>query len=335
MIGKPPTITYEGIGYNAKHKSPYVNGRSNPIYPSQMESHSLSRPSLGSSSFSEYDDLGDFEGRFESRTTLGGVSHEQKFTMKPKTSRGFLNRFKGSSPQDDKPPGKRLKALRSMGSLRGKSSTTFRKSSAPSPKLPLPATLQLKVDLTLDDIDWTKSLDSELNARNGSSTGSTRSNSRRSTSFTSTPPKNAMSLPTSPTPSARTFSGGHSVTSSNSPHMTLSTALIAASHAESSKGTHNDLLQILNHDNQPWGFSYSSYPHKVRLWYGDKDEKIAENAVRWMERTMGQDRCIVSVVRGGDHALMFNTEVVLEVFDYVLSTWKVREPIRRRPADRR
>lgn len=328
MIGKPPTITYEGIGYNAR-KSAKVNGRSNPVYPSQIDAHSISRPSLGSSSFSEYDDLRDFEGRFESRSTLGAGSPESKFfTTKPKSSRGFLNRFKGSSfPHDEKAPGaKKLKGLRSMGSLKGKSSTTG-KVADPSPQIPLPRSLQIEVDLSLHDLDWTKSINSEMRDSSSINTG------RRSISFTS--PKTAMSVPPSPTTSSMTSSYAHSISSNNTSPMTLSNALFAASHAESAKGTHNDLLQILNHDNQPWGFSYSSYPHRVRLWYGDRDEKIAENAVRWMERTMGNERCTVEVVRGADHALMFNTEVVLEVFDYLLSTWKVGEPVARRPASGR
>jgi len=98
--------------------------------------------------------------------------------------------------------------------------------------------------------------------------------------------------------------------------------LIAASHAESAKGTHNDLLQILNHDNQPWGFSYAAYPHNVRVWYGDKDEKIAEHAVRWMERTMGGDRCMVKVVKNADHGLMYRSSVVVEVLERLLGSWR-------------
>jgi hypothetical protein len=336
MIGKPPTITYEGIGYNAR-PSAKSNSRSNPVYPSQMDTHSISRPSLGSSSFSEYDDLKDFEGRFESRSTLGAGNQESKFsTTKTKSSRRFLERLKGSSfPHDEKTSGtKKLKGLRSMGSLKGKSST-IRKVTDPSPQIPLPPSLQIEVDLSLHDLDWTKSLNSELGVRRDSSSINTGPG-RRSISFTA--PKTAMSVPPSPTTSSMTSSYAHSIssntTNTTSP-MTLSNALFAASHAESAKGTHNDLLQILNHDNQPWGFSYSSYPHKVRLWYGDRDEKIAENAVRWMERTMGNDRCTVKVVKGADHALMFNTEVVLEVFDYLLSTWKVGEPVARRPASGR
>ncbi|KAK2461761.1 hypothetical protein APHAL10511_006224 [Amanita phalloides] len=339
MIGKPPTITYEGIGYNAQRsaRSAQPNGRSNPVYPSQVDAHSASRPSLGSSSFSEYDDLRDFEGRFESRSTLGAGNHEFKFfTTKPKLSKGFLERLKGSSLQDEKASSvKKLKGLRSVGSLKGKTNTT-RKSTEPSVQAHRPPPLRIEVDLNLPDLDWTRSISSEASVRNDSSsinTGPSRSSSRRSVSFTS--PQNTMSAPSSPTPSAMTSAYAHSTTSNTPSPMTLSNALIAASHAESAKGTHNDLLQILNHDNQPWGFSYSTYPHKVRLWYGDRDEKIAENAVRWMERTMGGDRCTVKVVKGADHALMFNTEVMLEVFDYFLSTWKTGEPIARRPTSER
>ncbi|KAF8349891.1 hypothetical protein F5887DRAFT_942805 [Amanita rubescens] len=247
MIGKPPTITYEGIGYNAR-PSAKSNSRSNPVYPSQMDTHSISRPSLGSSSFSEYDDLKDFEGRFESRSTLGAGNQESKFsTTKTKSSRRFLERLKGSSfPHDEKTSGtKKLKGLRSMGSLKGKSST-IRKVTDPSPQIPLPPSLQIEVDLSLHDLDWTKSLNSELGVRRDSSSINTGPG-RRSISFTA--PKTAMSVPPSPTTSSMTSSYAHSIssntTNTTSP-MTLSNALFAASHAESAKGTHNDLLQILN-----------------------------------------------------------------------------------------
>ena len=89
-------------------------------------------------------------------------------------------------------------------------------------------------------------------------------------------------------PASPTISTQSTTSIGDSYQAALGAALIAASHAESAKGTHNDLLQILNHDNHPWGFSYTSYPHMVKVWYGDKDEKIAENAVRWMEKTIPQ-----------------------------------------------
>jgi hypothetical protein len=102
----------------------------------------------------------------------------------------------------------------------------------------------------------------------------------------------------------------------------LASALIAASHAEAAKGVHSDLLQILNHSGKPWGFSYVTYPHPVRVWYGDRDEKIAENAVRWMERTMGADKCHVNLVKGADHSLMYNSSVVIEALEHIRDSWR-------------
>ncbi|OBZ78784.1 hypothetical protein A0H81_00607 [Grifola frondosa] len=138
----------------------------------------------------------------------------------------------------------------------------------------------------------------------------------------------SVSLGTKSTASPVSFLPQSPASENNAPTATqsfqaaLGNALIAASHAESSKGTHNDLVQILNHDRQPWGFSYTAYPHNVRIWYGDKDEKIAENAVRWMENAMGPDKCNVKVVRGADHSLMFKSGVVVDVLERLCEYWR-------------
>ncbi|GLB36349.1 putative hydrolase [Lyophyllum shimeji] len=355
MIGKPPTIAYEGIGYDAhatakpsperRASSPQTNGSLDAHYASLQETRS--RPSIGSSIFSEYDDLRDFDGRFESRSTLGAGSTrpslqgplvgETKLANKRKTSRGFLNRLKGSSnspqsPTEEKslPGGKTLKALRSMGSLKGKSATA-KESKLPTPQLP--PSLQIDVGLGLTDLDWPRtqselSLDRDpfaatpprLSTASGGPYG--RSSGRRSISFTS--PKATLSMPSSPSMSMSTANSSlvAGIVPGSSYQAVLGNALIAASHAESAKGTHNDLLQILNHENHPWGFSYTSYPHHVQVWYGDKDEKIAENAVRWMAKAMGEDRCSVKVVKGADHGLMYRSGVVVEVLEQVLTFWK-------------
>lgn len=356
MIGKPPTLAYEGIGYNVersvsaqvKPAPNRANGNLSVIYPSHAEGRP--RPSMGS--FSEYDDLGDFEGRFESRSTLGvgarpqysrtGSENKISTTGKRKTSRGFLERLKGgssspqpASPTDDKPnSGKRLKALRSMGSLKGKTPSAAPSSYHGSKKVePSSPTLpQFEVGLGFEDMKWTKSTSSETSSTRGefSSTPDrispsihalyTRAGGRRSISFSS-PRSSPLSRPESPAPS--TLNSPYITTGPGSAYQaTLGNALIAASHAESAKGTHNDLLQILNHENHSWGFSYSAYPHKVRVWYGDKDEKIAENAVRWMERNMGEGRCSVKVVKGADHALMYKSSVVVEVLERVKGHWR-------------
>ncbi|KAG7450312.1 uncharacterized protein BT62DRAFT_927630 [Guyanagaster necrorhizus] len=353
MIGKPPTIAYEGIGYDFRSPSskgismsgspPVAHGNMSSVYPSSIGNRP--RPSMTSSTFSEYDDLGDFDGRFESRSTLGVDLRptRQEATTKRKNSRSFLHRFKApshSQPQspteDDKASsGRRLKALRSMGSLKSKSSKV---SENLGPQLP-PA-LKFEVGLGFDDPNWTKAIESSQTSLvrgdrsltpspdKFSTTGHIpypRANGRRSLSFNTS--RGATSLPASPVASVQeTFSSNQSFSTRNGPNhgyqATLANALIAASHSESAKGTHNDLLQILNHDNHPWGFSYTSYPHKVNVWYGDRDEKIAEHAVRWMERNMGEDKCTVKVVKGADHGLMYKSSVVVEVLEHVLSYWQ-------------
>lgn len=352
MIGKPPTIAFEGIGYNAQPRakpspdrrttSPHSHGNLDFVNPSNPEGRP--RPSIGSSSFSEYDDLGDFDGRFESRSTLGAPgsrpppqSHHngdnKMFVTKRKTSRGLLDLLKGSSHSPQSQPeekshqgGKRLKALRSMGSLKGRSSS--KKSAPPSPQLP--PSLQIEVGLGFDHLNWTRSnSQSSLHERDPFSvtpprfSGSEqypRSDGRRSISFLS--PGAASSLPASPSLSATDSAFTAGIGPGSAYQATLGNALIAASHSESARGTHNDLLQILNHENHPWGFSYTSYPHNVQIWYGDRDEKIAENAVRWMEHTMGEERCTVKVVKGADHGLMYRSSVVVEVLEQVLAFWK-------------
>lgn len=314
---------------------------------------------MGSSLFSEYDDLRDFDGRFGSQSTLEARSLNQKGRRKP--SKGILGRLKPSKPTPQPLPatetlpqtaiGKKLKTLRSMGSLKGKSSSTGGskkdKTDEASPQLPQPTVVD--VGLGLGDFDWNKSSaagtpssemcsslvqaapmklsrSADAAAEKASLQSLPRQIGRRSISFSASSAKAARagpaSLPCSPHTSSFPPPYSHVIaTASSSYQAALGNALIAASHAEASKGTHSDLLQILNHDNRPWGFSYVEYPHGVQVWYGDRDEKIAENAVRWMERVMGEDRCRVRVVKGADHALMYKSSVVVEVLECVREFW--------------
>ncbi|KAF7319973.1 hypothetical protein MKEN_00781200 [Mycena kentingensis (nom. inval.)] len=341
MIGKPPTIAYEGIGYTAAPKrAPLTSSYSNKNFAA-VEDENRPRPSMGST-FSEYDDLRDFDGRFESKSTLAASNAA---VPKRKPSRGFLNiLIKPTSPIEQGPKsasatgGKKLKALRSMGSLRGKSSasrTAAKRSEPSSPQLP-PAP-KFDVGLGFEDMTWLKgtseiSLLPETGNFNGLKSASEkfydvqpiRAGGRRSMSFTAASTYSSPQSPSSPIASSYNTSSTsvQSAKPNNEYQSTLGNALIAASHAESSRGMHNDLVQILNHDNHPWGFSYTHYPHRVCVWYGDKDEKIAENAVRWMERNMGEDKCTVKVVKNADHALMYKSSVVVEVLEQLLAHWQ-------------
>lgn len=379
MLGKPPTVAYRGIGYTAppspstldhlhsdatadsdslSHHEQFIKSG---VYPSQPDVRR--RMSVTSSLFSEYDDLRDFDGRFGSQSTLGARSMNQQ--TRRKASRGILRRLKSSksashsqppSPAAEAPPqssvGKKLKTLRSMGSLKGRASANglkVDKTNLSSPRLPQP--ISVDVGLGLTDFDWSdrpatastraptpppknvqlpgNPIDPLVEAgveKPAMKSPISRQAGRRSISFSATSP--AVPRSTSPSiissPRNSILSSSHSAvitTASSSYQATLGNALISASHAEASKGMHSDLLQILNHDNRPWGFSYTDYPHRVRVWYGDRDEKIAENAVRWMERTMGEDRCDVKVVKGADHALMYKSSVVVEVLECVREFW--------------
>ncbi|RDX56038.1 alpha/beta-hydrolase [Lentinus brumalis] len=386
MLGKPPTIAFEGIGFDAKSpvcspsqsaassSSALVTPQSPPhsastITPSKVAQQDQdSRPSISSAVFSEYDDLRDFEGRFDSLSTLGrnsSSSHrdrtisESKFgnghVAARKSSRGFLGRFKipGSSNQQPQSsssdklssgPGKKLKALRSMGSLKGRSRASAPKTS--DPPVPTPSWIPSpvhevapEVGLGLDHFDWTDPAVLEtrlsspgtarkhndlppLDLSHDTPLSSPRANGRRSISFSGASPSPSISYLQSPHTTTAKTTPTSTPTSAQSFQASLGNALIAASHAESAKGTHSDLLQILNHDRLPFGFSYTAYPHNVRVWYGDRDEKIAENAVRWMESTMGPDKCQVKVVKGAEHALMFKSSVVIEVLEHLVEFWR-------------
>lgn len=320
---------------------------------------------MASSGFSDYDDLRDFDGRFESTVTLSrpgtGPGRERTISeskqswhaITKKTSKGILGRLtRSSSTQPSSPTnvpysagsGKKLKALRSMGSLKGRSNgavsslSSKKSSTAPSAWTPMQSPRTSEVGLGFEDVDWDATIKATSPVAKPKSVKSlgvessfdlhiegSRATGRRSISFGANMVKSPRPgvPPVPPLPSVP-LSPRTEVppTPGISYQAQLGNALIAASHSESAKGTHGDLLQILNHDRQPWGFSYSAYPHCVRVWYGDRDERIAENAVRWMENTMGHDKCQVQVVKGADHSLMFKSAVVVEVLEYMAEYWR-------------
>jgi hypothetical protein len=374
MLGKPPSLAYEGIGFEVR-QTRGVDRPSTSTSPrmkstKSSSSQDLERGSMGSSGFSDYDDLRDFNGRFDSESTLErrsvGSRRSRTFSeSKPahsiitkKTSKGILGRFTRSSTTQPPSPvvtgdrtqasgsGKKLKALRSMGSLKGRSSSAVssqvsKTSSSPAPSSWLPHSQEDDFGLGLEDVDWdatikikspvgqapsVKSLGGKSSSDYSATAAGPRGTGRRSISFGASMGKATSRIHMPPVPPLPSVPLSPRSEAPSTPGVSyqaqLGNALIAASHAESSKGTHGDLLQILNHDRLPWGFSYSAYPHSVRIWYGDRDERIAENAVRWMENTMGHDKCMVKVVKGADHSLMFKSAVVVEVLEYIAECWR-------------
>lgn len=95
----------------------------------------------------------------------------------------------------------------------------------------------------------------------------------------------------------------------------LGVALLRASHAESLRsGSTADLTSILGgRSSRPWGFNYKDVHKPIRIWHGERDERIGLAGTLWMERECLQ--CTVKVVKGANHSLMTNTPVVLEVLE--------------------
>ncbi|KAJ1301426.1 hypothetical protein OPQ81_008685 [Rhizoctonia solani] len=362
MLGKPPTIQYEGIGFDAS--APTSPGR------------------VSFSSFSEYDELDDFEGRFASRTTLaegGGKKDKKKEAVselgESRPRKGSKSIFGGlfnthtvpknsprrglstppsamkyrpveQDPEDEDqvpapespttplpppppapaptpaPAPPKLKGLRSMSSLKSRSAK-----SEPG-KVYEASKASVGLGLGMDDpnartLAWASDFgEGGAGGGNGSGSGS-GGRQRRSLSLNARPgtasasagasagPRPTLSIvsPTSPAPP-----------SPRSPNpVTLASALLQASHAESLKGGTADLLSILERDSKPWGFSYADVRQPVRVWYGDRDDKIGIGSVRWMERVMKS--CDVRIVKGAGHSLMTNAEVVVEVLESIAKEW--------------
>ncbi|KAH9937529.1 uncharacterized protein B0H18DRAFT_971064 [Fomitopsis serialis] len=352
MIGKPPSFQFEGIGFDASSpvaspvasKSPVTSpspiasrSDSTPTPTRQSTSHLETktdvdpRPSISSIAFSEYDDLRDFDGCFESQTSLGrkstnsdqkGAEATSSKAIQRKASRSFLGRLKSGQPQSPQDGGHRsgtkLKVLRSMGNLKGKKpSPTSPAGPPPVPRLPSPLPqANADVGLGLDNLD--------LDGLDFSDTIRIKSTSTPPAVATSPSSMNAASIDfPDDDPFALRANGRRSISLcvGERPALPIPEADDTPASFQAMLGN----ALILNHDRQPWGFSYAAYPHTVRVWYGEHDERIAENAVRWMENTMGRDRCFVKVIEGADHALMYKGSVVIEVLENISEFWRDRE----------
>jgi hypothetical protein len=359
MLGKPPSMNYQGIGYikwdpekqntpNRPQQRPPTSYFDQPVQPQRKPSSksSITKSDQSSVASHDYDDLADFEGRFESRSTLTTIPPSpvapsgwpsETGSRKRRSSRGIFQALlplssgsrrdstdsRPSSSKTSLPGTKphRLKSLHSIGSLRSSSKSTVAPSSQSNVDIPiLPP-----IGLGFGGLEWPRLESSSTPPVLTCEPASLpHSRSRRSISLTtqsssckSTPLQHhSKSQPDVNSPHRADRAGGTIAYQAS-----LANALIAASHAEASKGVHSDLLQILNHEGKSWGFSYNSYPHKLRVWYGDKDERIAEGAVRWMERTIGSEGCDVKVIKNADHSLMYRTEVIVEVMELVRSFW--------------
>ncbi|KAM0788704.1 hypothetical protein ACM66B_002800 [Microbotryomycetes sp. NB124-2] len=133
-------------------------------------------------------------------------------------------------------------------------------------------------------------------------------------SFLATPPS-SMSSSSSPL-----FGTGAGVTGTD-----LANGLLRASHAESLRGSTADLMVILERTSKSSStpaVRYENMAKKVKVWYGDKDERISINSIRTLEANL-LGRCEVRIVEGADHNLMTNGQVMLEVLESLAREWQL------------
>ncbi|KAE8243781.1 hypothetical protein A4X13_0g6951 [Tilletia indica] len=129
-------------------------------------------------------------------------------------------------------------------------------------------------------------------------------------------PEYVSGTPPSANTSAASRRSGASNTSSTSNQVPdLATALLRASHAESLKGGTADLMAILGRTSRPWGFTYTDVEHRIKVWHGDRDERISLSSAQWMEQEMKD--CELIVVKGAGHGLMTNVMVVMEALESI------------------
>lgn len=351
MLGKPPAIN-TGIGYSPP---PNSSDRPRSSFAISIKSRESIKESRASSVFSDYDDLADFQGKYASHSTIHICDNDPSPTTptrlptpvesrkrpRSRSGRFFSGLWKGGepsmsaspSPIKNSPTRPRLKVLKSMGSLRSNSvsSSTAKTKGTRSQTASLAGTME---------DDWSALGLSPIASPTPSLSSVSRGNGRSRRSISLSSPKSPYSAShknsasqsnkanhrlSSPPPqsisSRQAPSASSFEVSPTSNGAALGNALLAASHAEASRGTHADLLQILNYDQKPWGFSYHDFPHKVKVWYGEKDEKIAEGAMRWLEKTMRPGTCELDIVKGAGHSLLYNGNVVVEALETLKGFW--------------
>ncbi len=188
MLGKPPSFNNQGIGFT---RSPSATFSSTKFTGQATEKREQSRDNnldtvsvQDSIPSSDYDDLADFDGRFESRSTLHSEAVRTCAPNSRRTSMTSLTKRKGifrgllgsGSSQKGTPEGipvtgqQSLRSLRSIGSLRGSAKSS--KSTPPSmvSQVTLKATPALPpLGLDLDAFEWPILADADPQESPGSS----------------------------------------------------------------------------------------------------------------------------------------------------------------------
>ncbi|ORY91721.1 hypothetical protein BCR35DRAFT_299010 [Leucosporidium creatinivorum] len=318
-LGKPPTITHAPIGYD--HKAGLLS--TEQLSPAQLKAEAKA---AREEAFDAMDVMsimsGDVDKMSEMRlggaTKVGGVNGRP--TLKPKGSKSFLGGLfgAGGSPSERSPKssdGSDANSLKAP-STAGRRSSYYASSSLstppPSNRLSTAgSTLAPRVASPTGYPPPTRRASVMSTSSVGSNSTPTRRDSLTSSLTSPVSPINGnpSTPPPQPTLSSVTLSGTD-----------LANGLLRASYAESLRGGTSDLMVILERTSKPWGFKYSDVERRVKVWHGDKDERISMSSVKGLEEEMRE--CRVKVVEGADHSLMTNGRVMIDVLESIAAEWK-------------
>ncbi|CEQ39173.1 SPOSA6832_00663, partial [Sporobolomyces salmonicolor] len=289
-LGKPPTLVHSPVGYDARagkliSEAGPVNGRGG-----------ISRKASGNGGKSFLGGLFGGAGSGRDRTasmrssTSDSGSDVASLRPSPSPSGGLSRRssyFAASALSRSNPP------LTSPLVDTSASTRTLASSGLPSPATPSPTRRQSLASFSTP----------------------------RSPSPSHTPvlPRASSSLSLRPNSPAPPSASHHNSTLSAS---ALTSGLLRASHAESLAGSTSDLLVLLERTSgkKGLGFEYKDVERPVKVWYGDKDDRISVGSVRWLEKEVA-GRCEVEIVPGADHSLMANHKVMFDVLESIAHEW--------------
>ncbi|ODN98523.1 hypothetical protein L198_03769 [Cryptococcus wingfieldii CBS 7118] len=286
LLGKPPPLTYKPVSHNA---APVSYGSPKP----SLEEEALYRESKSA------------QATPQTTPAKGpGIVRKASQILRPRSS--------GTPPGKDKHG--QLGHIRSLKSLRGHSESRVTTLSSPSINTPSSRSPKSSTPPTIgmDDSDAESDAEHDFGFGEGFDAMSINLkmpappsikfrpsySSFRTTSTASLPSTTETSWPSAPTSHAFTL------------------VLTQASHAESEPGTTSDIFYvILNSQSKIAGplVDYTKVNHPTKVWYGQKDDRISEKAMRWLERCMGDVQLVV--VEGEGHGLLSSVKVMWDVFE--------------------
>ncbi|KNZ59551.1 hypothetical protein VP01_1705g2 [Puccinia sorghi] len=102
---------------------------------------------------------------------------------------------------------------------------------------------------------------------------------------------------------------------------TLGISLLRASYSESLRGGTSDLITILEKNSKPWGFSYAEISKPVKIWHGDKDERLSPKGSQWFINSITSPKVkndsALFIVHNATHSLMTDVSVLYQVFESI------------------